>query len=130
MNATIIDSQTLTKPTPSHTKFAPVALPKKSNIAGVCERLGAIEAHTKMPASDRERSSPSTLVQMFLLWRHQVATLDRRSFGSIGSEGQHYLRLSIATALDDLKIGLERIRSAASDVDGFQQFIQEGEHLC
>jgi isocitrate/isopropylmalate dehydrogenase len=30
----------------------------------------------------------------------------------------------------DLKIGLERIRSAASDVDGFQQFIQEGKHLC
>jgi hypothetical protein len=55
---------------------------------------------------------------------------DRRSFGSIGSEGQHYLRLSISTALEDLKIGLERIRSAASDVDGFQQFIQEGKNLC
>jgi len=67
---------------------------------------------------------------MFLLWRHQVATMDRRSFGSIGSEGQHYLRFSIATGLDDLKLALERIRVAASDVDGFQQFIQEGKHLC
>ena len=94
------------------------------------QKLGAIEAHDKMPAGERERSSPSTLVQMFLLWRHQVATMDRRSFGSIGSEGQHYLRISIATALDDLKVGLERIRDAANDVDGFQNFIKEGKHLC
>ena len=100
------------------------------NIAGVCETLGAIRAHQKMAASDRDRSSPSTLVQMFLLWRHQVATMDRRSFGSIGAEGQHYLRLSIATGLDDLKLGLERMRLAAADIDGFQQFIQEGKHLC
>lgn len=100
------------------------------NIAGMCHALGAIEAHARMPAVERGRSSPATLVQMFLLWRHQVATMDRRSFGSIGSEGQHYLRFSIATALDDLKLALERIRVAASDVDGFQQFIQEGKHLC
>jgi aspartate aminotransferase len=100
------------------------------NIAGMCHTLGAIEAHARMPASDRERSSPATLVQMFLLWRHQVATMDRRSFGSIGSGGQHYLRLSIATGLDDLKLGLERMRVAAADIDGFQQFIQEGKHLC
>jgi aspartate aminotransferase len=100
------------------------------NISGVCEALGAIEAHKKMPAGDRDRSSPATLAQMFLLWRHQVATLDRRSFGRIASDGQHYLRISIATALDDLKLGLERIRTAVTDVDGFQQFIQEGKHLC
>lgn len=100
------------------------------NVGGMCEKLGAIEAHAKMSLADRARSSPATLVQMFLLWQHQVATMDRRSFGSIGSDGQHYLRLSIATALDDLKLGLERIRSAATDVDGFQKFIQEGKHLC
>jgi hypothetical protein len=100
------------------------------NIAGMCESLGAIEAHKKLSSSDGERSSPATLVQMFLLWRHQVATMDRRSFGSLGSEGQHFLRLSIATALDDLKVGLERIRAAASDVGGFQEFIREGKHLC
>ena len=100
------------------------------NIAGVCEKLGAIEARQKMAITDRGRSSPSTLVQMFLLWRYQVATMDRRSFGSIGAEGQHYLRLSIATGLEELKIGLERIRVAAGDVGGFRQFIQEGKHLC
>ena len=100
------------------------------NIGGLCEELGAIEAYRKMPAVDREQSSPSTLVQMFLLWRYQVATMDRRSFGSIGSEGQHYLRISIATALDDLKIGLERIRKAATDIAGLENFIKEGRHLC
>ena len=99
------------------------------NVAGMCKTIGAIEAHEKMAMNERRRSSPSTLLQMFLLWRHQVATMDRRSFGSLGSEGQHYLRLSIATALEDLKIGLERIRVAAGDVDGFQDFVREGKHL-
>lgn len=100
------------------------------NIAGVCRDLGAIAVHRKLPAALRERTSPATLVQMFLLWNHQVATMDRRSFGRIGSEGQHYLRLSIATALADLQIGLQRIRAAAQDHDGFQKFIREGQHLC
>jgi aspartate/methionine/tyrosine aminotransferase len=99
------------------------------NVSGVCERLGAVEAHASLPASDRERTSPSTLLQMFLLWRHHVATIDRRSFGHIGSEGQHYLRLSIATALEDLRESLERIRAAAADRDGFQEFIREGRHF-
>jgi aspartate/methionine/tyrosine aminotransferase len=99
------------------------------NIAGVCESLGAVEAHASLPAADRERTSPAGLFQMFLLWRHHVATMDRRSFGRIGSDGQHYLRLSIATALDDLKLGLDRIRTAAADREGFQRFVKEGEHL-
>jgi aspartate/methionine/tyrosine aminotransferase len=69
------------------------------------------------------------MFQMFLLWRHHVATMDRRSFGRVGSEGQHYLRISIATALDELKIGLERIRAAASDRDGFRDFLKNGRHV-
>ena len=55
--------------------------------------------------------------------------MDRRSFGRLGSEGQHYLRLSIATALGDLEIGLLRIRAAAQDRDGFAKFIETGQHL-
>jgi aspartate aminotransferase len=98
------------------------------NISGVCENLGAIDAHRALPAPERDCTSPATLVQMFLLWRHQVATMDRRSFGRLGSAGQHYLRLSIATGLADLKTGLERIRAAASDRDGFQAFMREGKH--
>ena len=52
------------------------------NIGGVCESLGAIEAHAALPSADRERTSPSTLLQMFLLWRHHVATLDRARSGA------------------------------------------------
>ena len=55
--------------------------------------------------------------------------MDRRSFGRIGSEGEHYLRLSIATALNDLKIALEQIRIAVNDEDGFQDFLRVGQHL-
>lgn len=100
------------------------------NISGMAENIGAIAAYEELPPAVRERTSPATLVQMFLLWRHHVATMDRRSFGRIGSEGLHYLRLSIATGADDLKLGLERIRSAAVDRAGFQDFIKEGAHLC
>jgi aspartate/methionine/tyrosine aminotransferase len=99
------------------------------NIGGVCERLGAIEAFASLPESVRTRTSPATLFQMFLLWRHHVATMDRRSFGRIGSEGQHYLRISIATAMDDLVLALERIRTAAADRRGFESFVNEGMHL-
>jgi len=92
----------------------------------VCESLGAVEAHARFAPRKRERTSPASLLQQFLLWRHHVATLDRRSFGVIGSEGQHYLRLSVVTALDELKLGLERIRAAAADRDGFQDFLKKG----
>jgi aspartate/methionine/tyrosine aminotransferase len=93
------------------------------NVGGVCESLGAVEAHANLPERERGRTSPSTLFQMFLLRRHHVATIDRRSFGHLGSEGQHYLRISIATALDDLKLGLDRIAAAAADRAGFQDFV-------
>jgi len=99
------------------------------NVAGACENLGAIEAHAALPVRTRARTSPATLFQMFLLWRHHVATMDRRSFGSIGSEGQHYLRLSIATAMDELKLGLDRIRLGAADRDGFRSFVKQGKHV-
>lgn len=100
------------------------------NISGFAENIGAVAAHAALPSALKEKTSPATLVQMFLLWRYQVATMDRRSFGRIGSDGLHYLRLSIATASADLKLGLERIRHAAADRAGFKDFIKEGAHLC
>ncbi|HXV18266.1 MAG TPA: aminotransferase class I/II-fold pyridoxal phosphate-dependent enzyme, partial [Gemmatimonadaceae bacterium] len=99
------------------------------NIGGACENLGAIEAHASLPASIRDYTTPSTLFQLFLLFKHNVATLDRKSFGRIGSEGKHYLRLSIATSLEQLKLGMDRIERASKDVDGFRAFIREGRHL-
>lgn len=99
------------------------------NIGGMCANLGAIDAYESLPADIRARTTPSTLVQMFLLFRYAVATMDRKSFGHLGTEGMHYLRLSIATGIDDLRVGLERFGKAAVDVDGFADFIKEGEHL-
>jgi len=99
------------------------------NIAGICESLGAIEAHASLPAPIRDVTTPSTLFQLFLLFRHHVATLDRKSFGRIGSEGKHYLRLSIATSLEQLELGMQRIERASRDADGFRAFVKEGRHL-
>jgi aspartate aminotransferase len=99
------------------------------NIAGLCERLGAIEAYEGLPQEVKLKSSPSTLFQMFLLFRYGVATLDRRAFGVIGAEGRHFLRISVATALDDLVDGMERMRRAAADRAGFDDFVREGRRL-
>lgn len=99
------------------------------NIGGLCESLGAVEAHAALPEGVRNKTSPATLFQMFLLFEYHVATMDRRSFGQIGSEGQHYLRLSFATGIDDLRTGVQRIAEASRDRDGFQAFVRKGEHL-
>ena len=98
------------------------------NVAGACERVGAIEGFDSLPPETRERTSPSTLFQLFLLYHHHVATMDRRSFGRLGAEGKHYLRISIATALDDLREGMEHIAEAASDPEGFRRFMRKGRY--
>ena len=99
------------------------------NIGGVCESLGATGACARLPQDVRRKTSPSTLFQLFLLFRYGVATLDRKSFGTIGSDGKHFLRISIATAKDELEDALFRIGAAAQDFDGFRDFIRKGEHL-
>jgi len=97
------------------------------NVGGACEELGAVEAFEKLPASVQGMTSPSTLFQMFLLFRYHVAALDRQSFGRIGAEGKHYLRLSIATGLDDLREAVERIGQATQDSEGFAAFMNSGD---
>ncbi len=99
------------------------------NIGGVCESIGAIEAFEKLPADVKKRTSPSTLFQLFLLFRYQVATMDRKSFGRIGTEKMHFLRISIATGIDDLKEGVERIAKASKDKDGFAKYVAGGNKL-
>ncbi len=95
------------------------------NIAGVVEQLGIVDAFNALPEDKRARTSPSGMFQMFLLYSYGVATMDRNSFGKIGTEGQHFLRLSIATSLDRLKEGVERIRTASTDREGFARFMEE-----
>lgn len=99
------------------------------NIGGACEYVGAIEAYGALPDEIRAKTSPSTLFQMFLLFTHHVATLDRKSFGQIGSQGKHFLRISIATGKEELKRGLESIAKAAHDADGFQEYLSSGKPI-
>ena len=99
------------------------------NISGVCRQLGVFDAYQSLPADVQKKSSPSTLFQMFLLFQHQVATLDRKSFGRLGTEHLHYLRLSIATDTASLREGLTRIAAAAQDREGFQQYVSGGGKL-
>jgi len=99
------------------------------NIAGLCENLGVVDAYASLPPSVRDTTTPSTLFQLFLLFKHHVATLDRKSFGRLGSEGKHYLRLSIATSLEQLELGIQRIEEASRDTDGFRKYMNDGKHL-
>ena len=95
------------------------------DVSGVCERLGALAAWAALPEDQQARATPVTLFQMFLLTRHGVATLDRKSFGRIGAEREQFLRLSVATAMDDLREGVRRIAQAADDRAGFESFMRE-----
>lgn len=95
------------------------------NVADTCDRLGIPSAWDALPEDARSRTSPSAILQMFLLYRYGVATMDRNSFGVIGSEGQHFLRLSIATSLERLRTGVARLAEAAGDREGFRSFMDE-----
>jgi len=99
------------------------------NISEMCENLGIMEAFQSLPPDLQKKTSPSTLFQMFLLFEYQVATMDRKSFGRIGAESFHYLRLSFATDTDSLKEGLRRLSIASQDKKGFGQFFKKREHL-
>jgi aspartate/methionine/tyrosine aminotransferase len=99
------------------------------NIAGVVDRLGAQQAFDALPQAVRERTSPATLIQLFLLYVYKVATMDRRSFSTLGSEGQHFLRLSIANSDEELTEAVRRMADASHDVDGFQKFIATGRRV-
>ena len=99
------------------------------NVGGALEGMGVLDAYDRLPESIRSESSPATLFQLFLLHRHKVATMDRRSFNALGSEGQHFLRISTANADEELAEAVSRIAIAVKDADGFQDFMQAGTQL-
>ena len=99
------------------------------NVGGALERLGAIDAYGRLPAEVRRNSSPATLFQLFLLHEYRLATMDRRSFSLLGSEGQHHLRISTATCDGDLEESVRRMAAAAADAAGFQRFVRSGVRL-
>jgi len=99
------------------------------NVTDVCKNLGIMDAFQSLPPEISKKTSPSTLLQMFLLYEYQVATMDRKSFGRIGAEDFHYLRLSFATDTESLREGIKRIAAAVQDKKGFSQFFKKRENL-
>lgn len=99
------------------------------NIAGVCQQLGVIDAFESLPPEIKVQTTPSTLFQMFLLFKYGVATMDRKAFGQIGSEGKHFLRISIATSKEDLVEAMGRFKKAPDDKTGFDNFFAKEENL-
>ena len=99
------------------------------NVGGACESLGILEAYEELPDPVRARTCPSAMFQMFLLYSHGVATMDRNSFCHIGAEGQHFLRFSYATGMDKITEGMNRITKAVADNGGFQAFLKKETHL-
>ena len=75
--------------------------------------------------SEKKESSPAGLFQMFALYEHQVAVLDRKSFGSIGAEGKDYLRLSTASEIQILREGVQRLKNASQDQTGLKRFLKQ-----
>ena len=95
------------------------------NIEGVCESLGLIDHHSNLNDAAKKETSPAGLFQMFALYDHQVAVLDRLSFGRIGAEGKHFLRLSTASELGVLRDGVQCLRNASQDQAGLKKFLKE-----
>ncbi len=99
------------------------------DVGDVCRQLGVLEAHGTLPSEITEEWPPSRLLQMFLLYGHGVATMDRASFGRIGSAGQHFLRLSFAAGMEVLQEGVSRLADAFQDGEGFARFFEEESQL-
>jgi aspartate aminotransferase len=94
------------------------------NVAGLCQQFGLINAKGRSTPIAEPFGTPARAVQAFLLERYGVATMDRHSFGRIGADGQHFLRVSIAASLERLMEAAERISRAAKDTEGFAEFVQ------
>ncbi len=100
------------------------------NVEKVCDSLGVSDAFHALDNTMRDKTSPSTLLQMFCLFYHQVAVLDRRSFGKVGADNDHFLRLSFGGDLEQLDKGVRALSIAFQDKTGFAQFMKSGKHLC
>jgi len=86
-------------------------------------KIGLIEKHDSLPLE--KQSSPANIFQMFALYEHQIAVLDRKSFGKIGADGKHFLRISIAAEQSVLEKGISRLKNAGEDLSGLDRFLKE-----
>ncbi len=95
------------------------------NIGGACQELGIIDHYKELKEKGLNPVQPSSMFQLFAIYHHGVATVDRASFGSLECEDEHYIRLSLASDLNTLKEGVERIANAVSDFEGWEKFKTE-----
>jgi aspartate/methionine/tyrosine aminotransferase len=95
------------------------------NITDVCQHLGIMDRYRQLRQPGCRPVDPATMFQLFALYRHGVATLDRAAFGIYGSFGQDYLRISLASNTETLMEGVRRIAAAAEDEEGWEAFFQE-----
>jgi aspartate aminotransferase len=94
------------------------------NISQACSELGIME-YCQSQAGNPKAPMPSTIFQMFALYEHGVATLDRAAFGGVDCQGQHYLRISLASDIGTLEKGVERLDAAVNDQSGIQSFMNQ-----
>lgn len=99
------------------------------NISGICEKLGILSHFDTLSQLGVQPIQPASMFQLFLIYCHGVATVDRASFGSLFCEGEHYIRLSLASDIGTLSEGVKRINDAAKDVDGWNRFKQDYQPL-
>lgn len=95
------------------------------SVAGLCDMLGIHEIYHGLSEQQKARTSPATLIQRYLLYYRGVAVVDRRSFGVLGSEGQHFVRLSIAADTATLERGLDRIAESTKRAEDLKRFEED-----
>jgi aspartate aminotransferase len=100
------------------------------NVERMCERLGILDAFEGLPQEQKVTTSPSRMLQLFLLDRHGIATNDRASFCVNGSEGQHFLRISFAASDQLLRSGINRLEAASGDEAGYADFFARDRMLA
>ena len=99
------------------------------NVDGVCRHLGIHDFYDRLSPERKRKTSPATLLMRFLLYYHGIATVDRRSFGVLKSEGQPFVRISYATDMRSIEEGVARIRKGSRDSEGFRKFTDDAEAL-
>lgn len=97
------------------------------NIEKALMNLGIFDIAPSALQAANPANPPSVtkLFQLFALYGHHVAIMDRESFGKIGVHGEPYIRLSTATKESSLIDGIERLKAAFADKSGFQAFFKD-----
>lgn len=95
------------------------------NVGQACEDLGIMAERERLIGQGASPAPAATIFQMFALYHHAVATLDRAAFGTLDSGDEHYVRISLASDLQTLLEGVKRLATAAVDREGFSRFAEE-----